>query len=266
MTVYALGPAGTFSHEMAASLYGEPVTLLSTIQKIIAEVEKGNGIGVIPLENSEAGGVGATLDGLRSSRVSIIGEAYREIHHHLAGFEPLERIERIYAHPQTHEQCSEVLDRLDREIVHTSSNAASAIEMQKVPHSGAVISRMTAQLYRIPLLREHIENNPDNVTRFIVISAEPVYPELPAPATKCSILIDPETDRAGLLHEILSVFTCRGINLTRIESRPSKRGMGSYVFFIDLACTPGWREAIDELGLMTQIRLLGCYPCLEVPG
>jgi prephenate dehydratase len=263
VTVYTLGPAGTFSHELAIRLYGDDVTLLSTISGIFAEVEKGDGIGVIPLENSEAGGVGATLDGLRRSRVSIIAEAYREIHHHLAGFEPVDRIERIYAHPQTHEQCSEFLDRLDREIVHTSSNAASACEMQKFPHSGAVVSRMIADLYHLPLLCEHIENNPDNVTRFIVISARQ---EDPRGAAKCSILIDPEIDRAGLLHEILGVFACRGINLTRIESRPSKRGMGSYVFFIDLVYSPGWKDAVLELERMTQVRQLGCYPCLEVPG
>ena len=263
MTVYTLGPAGTFSHELAIRLYGDTVALLSTIPGIFAGVEKGDGIGVIPLENSEAGGVGATLDGLMRSRVYIIGEAYREIHHHLAGFEPLDRIERIYVHPQTHEQCSELLDRLDREVVHTSSNAASACEMQKVPHSGAVVSQMTADLYGIPVLCAHIENNPDNVTRFIVISGRQ---EHPPGASKCSILIDPEIDRAGLLHEILGVFASRQINLTRIESRPSKRGMGSYVFFIDLAYSVGWREAVDELGRMTQVKLLGCYPCLEVPG
>jgi len=263
VTVYTLGPAGTFSHELAIRLYGETVTLLPTIPGIFAAVEKGEGIGVVPLENSEAGGVGATLGGLRSTRVSIIGEAYREVHHHLAGFEPLDRIERIYVHPQTHEQCSGFLDRLDREIVHSSSNAASACEMQKFPHSGAVVSRMIADLYHIPILCEHIENNPDNITRFIVISASP---DLPPGASKCSILIDPQIDRAGLLHEILGVFASRGINLTRIESRPSKRRMGSYVFFIDLVYSPGWKDAISELDRMTQVRLLGCYPCLEVPG
>ncbi|MDD1712893.1 MAG: ACT domain-containing protein [Methanoregulaceae archaeon] len=263
MTVYTLGPAGTFSHELAIRLYGQDVTLISTISGIFAEVEKGDGTGVIPLENSEAGGVGATLDGLRRSGVSIIAEAYREIHHHLAAFEPLEGIERIYVHPQTHEQCSRVLDRLDREIVHTSSNAASAIEMQKVPHSAAVVSRMTADLYGIPILCEYIENNRDNVTRFIVISARQ---DLSPGASKCSILIDPQIDRAGLLHEILGVFASRQINLTRIESRPSKRRMGSYVFFIDLVYSPGWKEAMSELERMTPVRLLGCYPCLEVPG
>jgi len=263
MTVFTLGPAGTFSHELAISLYGDDVTLLSTISGIFAAVEKGDGIGVIPLENSEAGGVGATLDGLRRSGVYIIAEAYREIHHHLAGFEPLDQIERLYVHPQTHEQCSRILDRLDREIVHTSSNAASACEMQKVPHSGAVVSRMTADLYGIPILTEHIENNPDNVTRFIVISTSQ---ELRPGASKCSILIDPQIDRAGLLHEILGVFASRQINLTRIESRPSKRRMGSYVFFIDLVYSPGWKDAVSELERMTKVRQLGCYPCLEVPG
>jgi prephenate dehydratase len=79
-------------------------------------------------------------------------------------------------------------------------------------------------------------------------------------------VIDPRIDRAGLLHEILGVFAGRQINLTRIESRPSKRGMGSYVFFIDLTYSAGWKEAVEELRRMTRVKLLGCYPCLEVPG
>jgi prephenate dehydratase len=260
LNVYALGPAGTFSHELALRHYGNEINLLPTIHQIFGVVEKGAGIGVIPIENSEAGGVGATLDGLQRFNVCIIGEAYMEIHHNLVGFEPPALLERIYVHPQTHEQCSELLGKLGKEVVHTSSNAASAQEMKKTLHSGAVVSRMTAELYHLPILVPDIENNPDNITRFISISDNPGSF---TGATKCSILIDPQADRAGLLHTILGVFARRGINLTRIESRPSKRGMGRYVFFIDLAFSDGWKDAIGELMEMTRVKHLGCYSRLE---
>ena len=261
MTVFALGPEGTFSHEIAVRLFGEGITLLPTIHKIFQAVERGEGEGIVPLENSEAGGVGPTLDGLQAHRVFITAEAYMPIHHNLAAFEPASDIRVIFVHPQTHEQCSEVIESLGTEVVHTSSNGASARWMKETPHAGAVISGMAAAMYRIPIVMENIENNPGNTTRFVVIGKEA---DMEDPA-KCSILVDPEIDRAGLLHEILSVFAKRKINLTRIESRPSKRGMGSYVFFIDFVPIPGVGDGVSELRAITGIKHLGCYPRLEVP-
>ena len=261
MTVFALGPEGTFSHEIAVRLFGEEVTLLPTIHKIFQAVERGEGEGIVPLENSEAGGVGPTIDGLQAHRVFITAEAYMPIHHNLAAFEPASDIRVIFAHPQTHEQCSEVIESLGTEVVHTSSNGASARWMKETPHAGAVISGMAAAMYRIPIVMARIENNPGNTTRFVVIGREPAVTEEP---TKCSILIDPEIDRAGLLHEILSVFAKRNINLTRIESRPSKRGMGSYVFFIDFVPGTDTGDAVNELQSITGIKHLGCYPRREV--
>jgi len=257
-----LGPEGTFSHELAERLFPGRAVLLPTIRQIFAEVEAGRMEGLVPLENSEAGGVGATLDGLLSHRVFITAEAYLEVRHHLAARGPVESITRIYAHPQTHEQCSIFLDRLGVEVVPTSSNAASAKEMERHPGSGALVSRFTAAHYGIPIVQEDVQNSPGNITRFVRIGSKPgACP----PCTKCSLLIDPHADRPGLLHDLLGVFSARGINLTRIESRPSKRGMGSYVFFIDFAMAPGWEGAVAFLKEITHIKELGCYTRLEVP-
>jgi prephenate dehydratase len=134
--------------------------------------------------------------------------------------------------------------------------------MLENPGSAAVVSEMTARLYRLPVIRADVENSPDNVTRFVVISAREGKSEGP---TKCSILIDPEKDRAGLLYDLLGVFATRNINLTRIESRPSKRGMGSYIFFIDIEYSPACREALLALRGKADFRELGCYRELEVP-
>ena len=261
MTVFALGPAGTFSHELACRLYNK-AELLPSITAIFRHVEGSSDTGVVPLENSEAGSVGQTLDGLQRNSVFIVGEAYVQVHHQLASYVPEGDLRVIFAHPQTSEQCSEILESIGVEIVHTSSNAASAVRLRETPCSGAVISDTIASMYGIPIIRRNIENNPDNTTRFVIIQGTPYRdPE----AVKASILVDPESDRPGLLYQLLSVFAVRGINLTRIESRPSKRGIGRYVFFIDLETAPGWQDALTELDTMTQVKRLGCYRRLEIP-
>ena len=255
--IAVLGPDGTFSHELAISLFGErEVLLLPTIRRIFDEVERGSSDGLVPIENSEAGGVWATLDSLQTHRVYIAGEAYLEVHHHLAAPEPPEHLAVIYAHPQTHEQCSEFLESLGIEVVHTPSNAESARAMKGREHAGAVVSDLVARTYGIPIQRREVQNSPGNTTRFILISS---HPPAVANPEKCSILIDPREDRPGLLHDLLAVFARRGINLMRIESRPSKRGMGSYIFFLDFATSRGWEVAVRELHGLADVKNLGCY-------
>ncbi len=263
MTVLTLGPAGTFSHDLAVRLYGDDVLLLPTIRAIIGRVAAGAVKGLVPIENSEAGGVGETLQGFLEFDVAITGEAYMPVRHHLAARGEPERLSVIYAHPQTHEQCSVLLDSLGVEVVHTSSNAASAVAMQGDERAGAVVPEMAAVLYGLPIALRDIQNSRENTTRFVEISPAPGRE---AGCTKCSLLVDPKADRVGLLADLLVIFARRGINLTRIESRPSRRGIGSYLFFIDLEISEGWREAKEELKRMTSVRELGCYARLEVPG
>ena len=263
MTVATLGPPGTFSHELAAALYGDDIELLPTIRSIIERVASGAATGLVPIENSEAGGVGETLQGLLEFGVSITGEAYMPVRHHLAARGEPKRLSVIYAHPQTHEQCSIIIDRLGVEVVHTSSNAASAVAMQRDEDAGAVVPEMAATIYGLPVVVRDIQNSRENTTRFVEISS---VPRASAGCTKCSLLVDPDTDRVGLLADILGVFARRGINLTRIESRPSRRGIGKYVFFIDLEVSEGLQEAREELKSMTSVRELGCYARMEVPG
>ena len=261
--IAVLGPEGTFSHELALALFGEgEVLLLPTIRGSFDGVEKGSYDGLVPIENSEAGGMGLTLDGLQSHRVYITGEAYMEVHHHFAALEPVDRLTVVFVHPQTHEQCSEFLEDLGLPVIHTSSNAASAQAVREKNDAGAIVSELAARIYGLPIIRRDVQNNAGNTTRFILISSRPPAEARPA---KCSILIDPREDRPGLLHDLLAVFARRGINLTRIESRPSKRGMGSYVFFLDFATSRGWEVAIRELQGLTHVKNLGCYGRLEVP-
>ena len=263
MTVITLGPEGTFSHELASRLGCDPIVLKPTINGVFAAVAAGESDGLVPIENSEAGAVGETMDCLMRFSLSITAEMYLPVHHNLASLVPKEQIRVVYVHPQTHEQCSAYLERLGVPVIHTSSNASSALEAKKTPNAGAVLPLSAAGIYHIPVVETNIENNRENTTRFVRIAKEP------GPgcrAGKCSLLIDPDTDRAGLLYELLGVFARRGINLTRIESRPTKRGMGTYVFFLDYAVTDKTDEALAELDQITTVKRLGCYPKIEVPA
>ena len=262
MTTFTLGPEGTFSHELAVRLMTKDIRLMPTIHRIFDAVARGEGDGIVPIENSEAGGVGATLDGLIQKPVYITAEMYMPIDHHLAAFAPLENLEKIYVHPQTHEQCSEKIEEWGIPVIHTDSNAKSAIALQGDPSAGAIVSSSAVIYYHLPVILSHVQNNTDNITRFVRIDKEPCNGE---EATKCSIVIDPSGDRSGLLHDLLAVFAVKKINLTRIESRPSKRGIGTYVFFLDYDMSPGYKDAITYLKTMTGVKELGCYRRIEVP-
>jgi len=262
MTIITLGPEGTFSHELASRLNDDSIVLKPTINGVFAAVAAGEGDGLVPIENSEAGAVGETMDCLMRFSLSITAEMYLPVHHNLASLVPKGQIRVLYTHPQTHEQCSEYLEQLGVPVIHTSSNASSALEAKKTPNAGAVLPLSAAAIYHIPVVDTDIENNKENTTRFVRIATAP------GPgcrAGKCSLLIDPDTDRAGLLYELLGVFARKGINLTRIESRPTKRGMGTYVFFLDYAVTDRTDEALLELDQITTVKRLGCYPKIEVP-
>lgn len=256
MTIITLGPEGTFSHELALKMGCKSVRLVSTLHSILSAVAQGEGEGIAPIENSEAGGVGETLDGLLRYPLFITAEMYMPIHHHLASTVPLEKMRILYAHPQTHEQCSERIEEWKIPVIHTSSNASSALEAKKTPNAGAILSASAASLYKMPVIVSNVQNNSSNTTRFVRISRTPAPEEN---AQKCSIVIDPSTDRAGLLHDLLEVFAERSINLTRIESRPSKRGMGNYVFFLDFARSSCTDETLAALKAITTVKELGCY-------
>jgi prephenate dehydratase len=264
MKLITLGPEGTFSHELALKLENnkDNIVLLPTIRSIMSAVARGEGDGIVPMENSEAGGVGETLDGLMRFPLFITAEMYMPIRHNLASLVTLEKMRVIYAHPQTHEQCRDKIEQWGLPVIHTSSNASSAREAKKTPNAGAILSTTAAALYRMPVIVPDTENNAANTTRFVRISRDPATGGRPE---KCSILIDPSTDRAGLLHDLLEAFAIRGINLSRIESRPSKRGIGNYVFFLDFSWSEKTGEALEELKKITEVRELGCYRKEGVP-
>ncbi|MBN2733238.1 MAG: prephenate dehydratase [Methanomicrobiaceae archaeon] len=259
MTIAILGPKGTFSCELAEKIRkeGEEILLFPTIRDVFTAVLEKNIRGIVPVENSEAGGVGETLDGLLQTECRITAEYYMPIRHFFVSKYKEEEISVIYTHPQSHEQCSIYLRNLkDLSLIHTSSNAKSAEYAESVPNSAAVTTKSAAKLYNLPVLKKDIQNSENNTTRFLEISSGHIFPDEP---DKCSIVIIPKDNRPGLLYGILEIFARKKINLTRIESRPSKEGIGRYVFFIDFETDDGWQGAISELEAITGLKELGCY-------
>lgn len=259
MTLAVLGPKGTFSCELAEKIREEheEILLYPTIRDVFTAVLEKNIRGIVPVENSEAGGVGETLDGLLQTECSITAEYYMPIRHFFVSRYGTDEISVIYTHPQSHEQCSVFLRSLKNiSLIHTSSNAQSAKEAASVQGSAAVTTESAAKLYGLSILKKDIQNAQNNTTRFLEITAGVSKPNDPE---KCSVVIIPRENRPGLLYGILGIFARRGINLTRIESRPSKEGIGRYVFFIDFETNRGWQETIAELKEITGVKELGCY-------
>mgnify|MGYP000847452999 CR=1 FL=1 len=259
MTFGVLGPKGTFSCELAEKIREEQeeILLYPTIRDVFTAVLEKNIRGIVPVENSEAGGVGETLDGLLQTECRITAEYYMPIRHFFVSRYGPDEISVIYTHPQSHEQCSIYLNGMKKAaIIHTSSNAQSAKEAAGIKASAAVTTESAAKLYDLPILQKDIQNSLNNTTRFLEITAGVSKPNDPE---KCSVVIIPRENRPGLLYGILGIFARRGINLTRIESRPSKEGIGRYVFFIDFETDPGWQETITELKKITGVKELGCY-------
>lgn len=261
MTLCCLGPEGTFSHEMARALTDDEIILVPTITDVFRAVAEGRCDGIVPVENSDAGAVGPVMDCLSRAPVVITGEAYLAVAHHFAAAVPAGEITALYAHPQAHDQCLRFIDTLGVPVIHTESNSASAAMAAAHPGTGAITTEAAARMAGLPLQRRSVQNSGNNTTRFLRISAE--RPETRPEMGKCSVIIDPAADRPGLLYDLLREFNRTGLNLTRIESRPSKRGMGNYIFFLDVEIGPGLPEALEAVGALAHVKDLGWYGRLE---
>jgi len=264
MRVATLGPRGTFS-QRAAEAYapGAQVALLADLEDVFEAVERREcDLGLVPLENSLEGSVGLTLDLLSSHPLFIVGEHVEPIRHHLLSRGTLDGVRIVLSHPQALAQCRGFLRRNLRhtEVRATGSTAHAARMAQEFPEMAAIAPREAAQAYGLRVLAEDIQDGPDNHTRFVAVAHGPGEVE---GADKTSILFELE-DRPGSLHEVLGAFSRRGVNLTKIESRPSKRRLGDYVFFIDLrgaASAPEVAEALWQArGACVSLRVLGSYP------
>jgi len=266
MRVVCLGPEATFSHMAAVQQFGQAIELTHTVSiaDIFDEVERGRAdYGVVPIENSTEGVVNVTLDMFIDSPLQICSEILLQITHSLLSTAAkLEDIRVVYSHPQALAQCCQWLKKNlpDATIEETTSTAMAAMTVRDNPSAAAIASEYAARVHAIPVLRERIEDNPYNSTRFWVIGIQ-------GPGRtgqdKTSLMFSIK-DGVGALHNMLEPFGTHGINLTKIESRPSRTKPWEYIFFIDIAGhaqDAPVASALAELsGHAAFMKVLGSYP------
>jgi prephenate dehydratase len=260
------GERGAYSEQAGFAFFGRDVETLpqKTIGLVFDAVERGDAdYGILPVENSVAGNIYETYDNLIEREVRIAGETYLRIHHFLIGIDgsSIERIERIYSHPQAIEQCRKFLASLNAELVPTYDTAGSVRLIKEMEDATAVAiaGEAAADAYGLKILKRNIEDYQENITRFIVISRETIAPQ---EGCKSSIVFSVE-DRPGSLCRALKIFSDRNINLTKIESRPVRGRPWEYMFIADLeghAELEPVSTALRELESSSNfMKLLGSY-------
>jgi chorismate mutase/prephenate dehydratase len=261
-----LGPAATYAHLAALRQFGDSAEYvpLRGIPEVFAEVEHERAeVGVVPVENSTEGAVNHTLDQLIDSELLICGEIQLEIHHHLLSrATALEDVKLVASHPQALAQCRAWLDRNvpHAQTVEVSSTAAAAERALEDGAAAAIASELAGRVYGLPVLRERIEDVARNVTRFLIIGRRAIGP---TGRDKTSLLLSIK-DEVGALHHIMEPFATARLNLTRIESRPTRRRPWEYVFFVDIEghqAEPRVQAVLTALrDRCLYLKVLGSYP------
>lgn len=260
-----LGPGGSFSHTAAMLKFGQSVEYepLADIRSIFDEVSKGHcDLGLVPIENTTGGGVIETLDALIDSDVKVCSEVLMTIHHNLLANCSLEEIEKIYSKPEVFAQCRNWLSATFKEAkaIPVASTAKAAQMAADESGAAAIGSRVAAEVYGLKVVCENIEDIANNITRFFVVAREDAKP---TGEDKTAILFS-TAHKAGALADVLDVFKKHGINLTNIESRPSKKRQWEYYFFVDFVghrtdeqVQKGLEEARKHC---LQLSILGSFP------
>jgi chorismate mutase/prephenate dehydratase len=261
-----LGPEGTFTQAAALKHFGHAVETVpqAAIDDVFREVASGTAnFGVVPVENSTEGVINHTLDLFIYSTLNICGEVLLRIHHHLLAADgDMAGIRRVYSHQQSFAQCREWLDANlpHAERVAVSSNAEAARLAGAEKNAAAIAGDTAGEIYGLKAMASNIEDDPDNTTRFLVIGRQSVAP---CGEDKTTLMVSGD-NRSGLLHDLLRPLADNGITMTRLESRPSRRGLWEYVFFIDIdghADDEAVARALKEMAQQASLlKVLGSYP------
>lgn len=260
------GPEGSFTNLAALKYFGRSTDLVPEgyISKVFQAVEHQQAdYGVVPIENSTEGIVGTTLDCFTDSALNIMGEITLPVSHHLMGrVGSVKGIRRLYSFPQATAQCRNWLEQNLPHIpvIEAESTARAAERAGEDGESAAIAAEYAAEVYGLKILKRHIEDNANNMTRFLVIAGK--SPPRSG-QDKTSVLFSVK-DEVGVLYRMLEPFYKNHINLTKIESRPLKKKVWEYVFFLDMdghSEEKRVREAIRALEKRCRfLKLLGSYP------
>ncbi|GAB4308758.1 MAG: prephenate dehydratase [Methanobacteriaceae archaeon] len=259
-----LGPFGTFTEEAASKLKGILIEY-DSILEVLDAVKKGEvDWGVVPIENSIEGPVGVTLDLLAHDYdLKINREIILPVNHYLLANKETNKddIEIVYSHIQALSQCRKFLEENDYKTRATPSTAAAAKLILDKKKSAAIGTLRAAEIYGLKVIGKHIQDHESNVTRFIVLGHKD---HQRTGKDKTSIVFSLNEDKPGGLYEVLGFFASKNVNLTKIESRPSKEKLGSYIFFVDFE---GHRDDPEISNILNNIRsktpnikMLGSYP------
>ena len=264
-----LGPAGTFTHQAAAAVFGPLATLeaAASLGEVFSCIERRDCMfGVVPAENSYEGSVDLTLDLLYTYDVHVVGEHLMPIRHQLLGnAEDVSSVSRIHSHPMALAQCSRWIatHAPHAELKEEASTAAAAEKASREPASAAVAGAICAQTYSLDVLAPDVADDPGNTTRFLMLGTRM---QEPSGADKTSILFS-LPHRPGALHSVLTPPADKGIDLTRIDSRPVKGRAWEYLFFVDLeghAMDEKVKLVLEEMrACCTHLRVLGSYPAFR---
>ncbi|MGM0471601.1 MAG: prephenate dehydratase [Bacillota bacterium] len=270
-----LGPPGTFTNQAAAYFIGEQETKLipySDLKSLIKAVDnQEEQYGLVPIENSLEGAVNIVLDLLAHKvDLKIAAEVLMPINQYLIG-QPgadLTEIDRVSSHWQALAQCRDTLDELlgDFETIDANSTSEAVCNIKDKPSNWSAIgSKLVAQLHNLEILAAKIQDQQTNWTRFVLLSDHDGQAK---EAVKTSLICSPLENQPGILHEILNEFAVRNINLTKIESRPARKMLGDYIFFIDFEGhreDPAVESALNNLADKTSLlKILGSYPQVKV--
>lgn len=272
-----LGPRGTFTEEAAMCLFGAgqgKMLPFSGIPDVLEAVISGKtDYAVVPTENSIEGSVNLTMDWLiHKVDLPIWAEVVIPVRQHLLTARqenplPLDQVRKILSHPHAVAQCHQFLREnlpgVEVEYTKSTAEAAELVSRHAGEQWAAIGNRLSSEIYDLQITRENIEDHDNNYTRFVLVGHE--QPSLPISSQqKTTILVTLPADFPGALYQVLAAFAWRKINLSRIESRPTKKGLGNYHFIIDMeqgmdeVLVPGALAEIEAIGC--QVRFLGSYP------
>jgi prephenate dehydratase len=263
------GERGAYSEAAAVAYFSQAVQPLArpSFDAVFEAVTDGTADrGIIPVENSLAGSIHRNYDLLLRYDLTIVGEIQIRIAHHLIALPGvmLADLRRVYSHPQALAQCEQSLDQglpgIERVPTYDTAGSVKMLREEAIRDGAAIASRRAAEIYNMSILRADLEDNPENYTRFLILSQKPVTPD---GAAKTSIVFSME-NVPGALFKSLAVFALRDIDLTKIESRPLQGKRWQYFFYIDFAGSihdTHCHNALNHLQEITSFfRVLGSYP------